>query len=68
MQVAERKDDDSKLDEGSENFECSVEEAKAGALVAGKVAQPCLKVNNEKHATVEAEGGVSGEERESSLL
>jgi len=51
----EGEDNHSKLYEGSEDLECSVDNSYCSTLVPWEVTESCLKINDEEHAAVEAE-------------
>ena len=61
--------DHGKLDKGSEDLENPVGEPDSSIAENGrKVAEPCLKIDDDEHGTIETERGMPREKRQSCLM
>ena len=64
----EAEDNHSKLEKRTDNFHGSDKSSETNIVDPGEVIETSLKVDDEKHATVETEAGVTRQERQSCFM
>ena len=64
----ERKDDHSKLEEGSDDLDWSCKPPEAGVVDPGEVIETGLEIDDEEHAAVETETGMTRQEGQPCLV